>query len=663
MSKQYVLQNNFSHGEIDPKVYNVSLDIYYKAAKYVRNLYIRPQGGAIRRHGSIYQSTIPSSINKMGGFIHDTENAYILVWYNLKLAIYKETDGISIVTTIDSPYLEKDISAIKFAQVGQTLYSTHPSYPPKVLTRTTDSSWKYIDIVFKNAPTNDFDNSYTDKTFTLSSADVGDNVTLTASGATFSTAYIGGIFLSIGDTNNPNGALGLARITGYTSPTVMTVNVINKFDASSTGPLPQGLKGTTCDLAEPAYSATRGYPATVGTSQSRLCFGGGTQTPNIISMSKINSPLNFNVLDGADLDAALMYTMPGKNHNSIEWIMSNQSVQIFGTADTFSTTSSLLDSQSLSFSLQTDKGASNKCSPQTIDNEVYYVRKGGKAVMQHVFNPQSGTYASSNKSLMASDLIRDPVSSAVLGGDTINDADYLFLVNSDGTLAVLQALAEQNVLGWSLCGTGDDLHNLSTMTPNHGLYKNIVSLNEQIYVIVERLINGSRKTYIEKLSFTVNTDSTIVKEYSEKTTLIEGLETLEAIKVKVWADGYLLDDQTVTNGQITIEMPATSVSVGMNYNVQLTPLPVNIIGSHTKYLPKRIVRLWVDYYDSIGIDVNGTPIPELKWSNPILGKTTKPRSGTYTARGEGWNPQVTFDITQQEPLPFLITGIGYEVEI
>jgi hypothetical protein len=664
MTKQLLIQSNFSHGELDPRVFDVTLDLYYKSAQYVRNLYVRPQGGVLRRHGTIYKNTIDADADKikLGSYIHDTENAYLLVWIDQILNIYKEdSSGLTLKKTIASPYTADEVRDVQFTQVGQTLYSVYPSYMPYQLTRgADDTNWTYAAIVFQNDPVNDFDNAFINSTFTLKSVATGKDIVLTTDVNTFSAAYVGGVFLSIGDSTNASGAAGLARITEYTNATSVKVTIINPFDSSLTS----GVKGNHCYLAEPIYSATRGYPASVGTSQSRLCFGGADQTPNIIVMSKINSPLNFNVLDGADPDAALSYTLPGQNHNKIEWIMSNQSVQIFGSSDTFSTTSSLLDSANMAFSLQTDKGASSKCAPQTLDNEVFYVQNGGKAVMRHVFNPQSGTYTSVPVSTFAAHLIKDPIASAVLGGDSLDDADYLFLVNSDGSLAVLQSLAVQNVLGWSLCGTGEEL-NVQTMNPNHGKFKDIVAINNEIYVLVERKINNHTeiKQYIEKLSFDVRTDCTITQVFQEDQTVIQNLNALEGLPVKVWADGFLLDDQTVDTGQITIERPSSNVSVGLNYNVQLTPLPVNILGSHAKYLPKRIVRTWVSYYDSIGIYVDGTPIPELRWQDQILDTPTTEKSGWYDARLEGWDPQKTYDITQQDPLPFYVLGLGFEVEL
>lgn len=660
MTKQFVIQNNFSHGELDPRVFDVSLDIYYKSVQYMRNLYVRPQGGAQRRHGTEYLETIDTTGSiKLGNYTYDVNTTFMLVWINGILQIYSDNDGVfGPETQVVSPYNDDEIPNVQFAQMGQTLYSVHSDHAPYQLTYDkTANTWAYAAIVFKNAPTYDYLNNYLTAEFNLTAISVtGNTTTLTSTVAVFTSAHEGGIFVGLGDVTNANGAVGVARIKTFTSSTSVEVEVVSAFAASK-------MNGSTVYLAEVQYSAARGYPNAIGTAQSRLSLGGGSQTPNVINMSKVNDGLNFNLFENSDPDVALQYTLPGENHNHIQWIVSNRSVQIFGNTDSFSTTSELLDPGSMAYSLQTNKGASYKVKPRALDNDVFYVQTGGKAVMRHVFDPRSGTYASSNQSLTASHLINDPIASAVLSGDSLSDADYLFLVNTDGTLAVMQSLAEQNILGWSLCGTGNNIGDLSTMVPTDGKFKDLVSINNMVYALVERTIDFETKFYIERLTYDVATDCTVVQSYQEATKLIKNLEPMEGEKVKVWADGILVQDKIVNGGSISLSFGALNVSVGINVTTLLTPLPVNVIGSHTKYIPKRIVRTWISYYDSIGIYVEGTPIPELVWKDQILGQPTAPKSGIYEERLEGWGSQVTFTISQKDPLPFLVTGIGYEVEL
>lgn len=662
MSTSLIVQSNFSHGELDPRVFNVSLDVYYKSAKYLRNVYVRPQGGVTKRHGSIFHVELNSSAaeTKLGAFTHDTNNSYLLVWIDGQLKIYKDIDGkLKEISNVVSPYTASQVRQVRDAQVGQTLYRAHLEVPVNQLTRgADDSTWTLAPVEYQNAPIHDFDNTFINSTFTLADTSIGKDRVLTTDIDTFSEAYLGGIFSAQGLSSAVSEIIGMGRITSYNDPRSVNITIVNPFGDS----LNDGVKGNHCFLAEPLYSVARGYPGAIGMSQSSLCLGGSLQAPNVFVKSKINVPLNFNVIDSSDSDSALSYVLEGKNHNIIEWIESNQSIQIFGSNDTFSTTSSLVDANNTKMSLQTSKGASTKCSPQTLDNSVFYVQSGGKAVMKHVFNPQSATYTSIPVSELAAHLIKNPIASAVLSGDELDSADYLFLINEDGTMVVLQSLEIQNVLGWSLCGTGSDLV-MSDMMPAQGKYKDIVAVNNKMYVLVERIINEDEvKLYIEELSFNVKTDCTIIQNYQENVTVVRNLEKLEGLKVKIVADGFILADQTISNGEITIERPSSNISIGIKYELLLTPLPVNILGSHTKYLPKRIVKTWVSYYESLGIMVNGVLIPDLYWNNHILNKIPDPKSDWYEEQVGNWDPKKTYDITQDQPLPFSVLGLGYKVE-
>lgn len=53
---------------------------------------------------------------------------------------------------ITSPYTSGDLSKIKYCQSLDTLYLTHPDFPPYVITRTSDTAWSISLFEFKNGP-------------------------------------------------------------------------------------------------------------------------------------------------------------------------------------------------------------------------------------------------------------------------------------------------------------------------------------------------------------------------------------------------------------------------------------------------------------------------------------------------------------------------------
>ncbi len=59
---------------------------------------------------------------------------------------------VAEIYEIDSPYFESDIADIKFTQSGDTIYLSHPSYAPRKLVRTSETSWALTAIAFQNGP-------------------------------------------------------------------------------------------------------------------------------------------------------------------------------------------------------------------------------------------------------------------------------------------------------------------------------------------------------------------------------------------------------------------------------------------------------------------------------------------------------------------------------
>ncbi len=71
---------------------------------------------------------------------------------------------VSEIYEIDSPYFESDIADIKFTQSGDTIYLSHPSYAPRKLVRSSETSWALTTIAFQDGPWLDEDEQGTSLT-------------------------------------------------------------------------------------------------------------------------------------------------------------------------------------------------------------------------------------------------------------------------------------------------------------------------------------------------------------------------------------------------------------------------------------------------------------------------------------------------------------------
>ena len=677
---QRLIQHNFTHGELDRRLFSaVDLALYYKAAHYLRNVYVRPQGGVKRRHGLIFKNNIGIApiAYKLAAFILDEGNEYILKFTVPNLTIYKDIEGVfTEVAILDAPagygampYSDTQLPDLQFAQNGNLLIITHPELPPiQRVNGGDDFTWLFTEMVFKNLPSFDFSNDYFTANFSLSEVGIKKNVTLYSDSAVFKETHINGRFDSIG--NASTSSLGVAKITDVTGPSVAKVDIITAFDASLEGPNGDKVLGANCYLGEAAFGDIttsppgHGWPKAISFYEDRLVFGGTTQLPQTLFLSHIGQFGNFDVGQGLD-DEAIISTLSSADYNQIHYLVSDKTLQIFCNEAEFSSTQVFnepLTPATASFRKQSANGSLSACAPQLIDNQTFYPRIGGRSIMSFAYEDAGNSYASQNASIMSANLIQNPIASAVSKGDGEEDADYLFFANEDGSLLTFQTLVQQGIAAWTLGGTGPELTDLTNLVPNMGKFEQLVTVRNKVYAGVTRFINGTYQNHIELLSFDAKTDCAFKFTFQTPTSEISGLNTLIGQTVRVIGDGYVLESEVVSDsGTITISRPSINVEVGLNFNLLVQPLPVNIPGSLSLYVPKRLVRCWIDYYESIGIKINNKVIPELAFGPNTLDTPVQPSTGVYEHDLQGWAERTSFQITQDDPLPFLVIGIGYEV--
>lgn len=180
------------------------------------------------------------------------------------------------------------------------------------------------------------------------------------------------------------------------------------------------------------------------------------------------------------------------------------------------------------------------------------------------------------------------------------------------------------------------------------------------------LINCEQRLYVEELDFDRYTDSTVITT-SNANGLVTGLTHLIGNQVYARVDevpeGPFFVDSL---GQITVDSQSSDVQVGINFKPEVVPMPVvsRAFFEQNVYQPKHIKSVYVDYYKSLGVTVNGFEIPDVSVGNFTLNQTPVPVTDfwEYTPM-KGWNPRTEIVVSQNLPLPMTIIGVGYKVEV
>lgn len=647
-----ITQFDWTHGEFSPlMIARGNLKIYQKGAKRLRNVLVLPQGALTKRYGTKFIADLTgqaaSGEYMMESFQFDSNIFYLLVFIDLQLLIYK--DGV-LVKTLVTPFagtLLKEKS-IGFSQSGNSFVITHEDTAPLELRRgATDADWTLTTIVFKHLPVYDFDNNYDAISFSLSATDVGDNRTLTASSPIFSVEYVGGLFEGYGESLDDG--LGRARITSYGSPTSVEVSIISPFAGDFTS---STIDGLNCFLGIPAWSATKGWPLSVDYYEGRLFFGGSKALPQTLFGSVVDAPFNFDVGRGLDSDG-LQLTL--QKSARIKYLIGDKNLQVFTSNDTY--VSLQLQGNNLTpthvpFRKQTASGIST-VEPVILDNQTFFVERGGKRVMSYVFNDNQSAYQANEVSTISDHLIRNPIDSAVFKDDLSNSANFFTLVNNDGTLAIFQTLIAENVMGWTLSDTD-------------GYFKAVTAVDNILYFIIEREIDGETKQYLEVYEADVYMDCSKSYSFGTPQDYIDGLEYLEGKSIWVIGDGYNLGEFTVSSGRVDLLNEISAAVVGLFYKPIIETLPVDIqtqTGDQA-YKRKRISKVRVDYYESLGIYIEDILVPFREFLETFNYPPATPVTGwDEISLIKGWEPRQTITITQNEPLPMTILALNIELEV
>ncbi len=153
------LQPSFSGGEISPSLQGrVDSTAYGSWLKTARNFYVHPQGGASNRQGTLFmgEAKYTDKDCRIIPFVLGEEEAYVLEFGEQYVRVYsaggliRTAEGAAY--ELPTPYLAQDVRYLNYTQYDQTLFFTHPQYPPKQLKRVASGEFSFTDVPIQYGP-------------------------------------------------------------------------------------------------------------------------------------------------------------------------------------------------------------------------------------------------------------------------------------------------------------------------------------------------------------------------------------------------------------------------------------------------------------------------------------------------------------------------------
>jgi hypothetical protein len=612
------------------------------------------------------------------------------------------------VADVVVPYASNKIQAVKDAQTEGVMLMFQEDYPPiRIIFDGIDNINSFVvdNIPFANVPQFDYNDSDSpapvraQQVATFASGfDAGQNYAINVNGVTSKDT------LYAGDSNadeqastafNMQKNLQEMPVFGFdgvsverTGSKTYTItmrdssandyNLFSGYPTSGTGNptiafaivTPQGSPRT-----EDVWSATRGYPRQGVFHEGRLWIGGTKSKKQSIFASRAGNFFDFFSEEGED-DEGIFVTIDSRNLTDIIDINPDRGLQVFCAGAEF-----LVKGQTpsnIEVVSQTQHGSSN-LEAQSVDGATLFVDKNGRTLRQFVFSFNEDAYTSADISVLSSQLINNPVDMALLLGNTTEDANWAFIVNEDGTGAVLNTMRSQDINGFTRWTPFAD----ATTASEKNLIKSCATVSDDLYMIVYREAGGSDYYDIERWSFDHLLESGIKTTLTEtgSDVVVELGNRLNGYEVSVLADGDVLPKRVVSlvSGVIGITITAAELAgsgtrdleIGLGFPVKLKTMPLNTNpgtrGGQNAMKRKKITNINLRVYKSAGIYIDGNAVPIRQFGDAQdtpLNTPFTPRTGIIEDEngGNGWLTEVVPEITVPDGTPFHLQSIQYEVE-
>ena len=390
---------------------------------------------------------------------------------------------------------------------------------------------------------------------------------------------------------------------------------------------------------EAAWSATRGYPGCCNFHEGRLFFGGTPSLPNMVWGSKTNSPFDFsqtvNLLDDEAVSAQLQ---GGSAVSIIRSISSYLGFFVFTTEGPYALTKSPITPKNF-LPVRHESTPAGRFQAQEMDGAMLFLTSADgslrPAVNEFVWDSNKSQFETNDLNIRCYNVLKNPVGMACRRGNETDAANHLFVVNEDGTMAVLNLKRAQQMVGWTTAST-------------KGKILSVCVLDAEVFFLVKRSIANVDRYFIEQIDRLRTLDCSVFVTQSPSTT-VSGLSAFEGETVDVVADAAPIGQRKVESGKITLPIEASKIEVGFAFDVEITPFPP-VDKDGTNLISERwsVTKLSLMLENTLGCKVNGKEIVAPKFGTDVFDVENSEITGWKDASVFGW-------IEPENQKPFVIT--------
>lgn len=236
------------------------------------------------------------------------------------------------------------------------------------------------------------------------------------------------------------------------------------------------------------------YPGTVSYYEQRQTYGGSVNNPDTAYYSRVGDRTNFSAASPAASDDAFNATLNSLQVNEIRHFVPLNDLLIMTSGGEWRINSGSDNAFELATIRQKPQSfyGTSHLRPYVIGTTVFFVEENRASVRTLGYSFQLDGYSGSKMDLLANHLLKD---------NTIEDwcVQYspetrFYMSRDDGILLTMTFDAEQEIIAWTTWETDGDFERCTV------LRHDLTNIEDQVYFIIERTINGNVVRHMEKLA-------------------------------------------------------------------------------------------------------------------------------------------------------------------
>lgn len=398
-------------------------------------------------------------------------------------------------------------------------------------------------------------------------------------------------------------------------------------------------------IAPPVEWITGNYPATGVVHRGRIYYAGSPNEPEQIWASVVGDLVDMT--PGVNADNG--FSVVNAHFGAIQWMLSTKDL-IFGTTVgeyVITSDGPVIFIGDIQIDRQSVYG-SELIRADQIGDKVLYITGDSKRLHAMQFDRDSQTWLSDELSWASEHITQG-------GANGMSYAQYphnlIWLNLIDGNWACCTYNRPVDVYGWHQHNTQGFVVD-SDAGDENGISK-LVSLVIRPNGILTLEISDPDGAPM---------DSRLSIQNIPASDVVSGLEHLEGLEVQVVADSAVHPNRTVVGGQITLQVEAEFIQVGLGFRKRMKTLPLDKgsnKGSARAYT-KRYKDIYLGLLNSAIPLINGQQAP-IRVPQDLMNQAPPLTTGLVKVSNLGFDKEATVDIIQDGPLPLQITGIYGEV--